>query len=564
MDELDVYALCHRFVDDLAELRPVEATAMGVPGHDHRWGDRSPDGYDEVAHRWRQLLADIDALPPSEGPWDALARRVARDAGEVELERHEHLEHLRDLNHLASFADVVRGEFLDVMDLSTIEGWSSAASRLESFGDVLTGYGASLAEGRRQGVVPARRQVKSVVSQFRESIRSEGRLGGLSKEFRETGLSEPGLASRVDAATATACAALSEFADHLESEVLPAADPVDGVGRERYLIAARQHLGMHLDPEETYAWAWAHLDDLLRDARDAAGDIAPDRSLGEVIDLLKTDPDYAADSQENFQRAMQARQEQALSDLDGSHFDIPDPVRAIEVRLASPGLPPGAWYHPPSEDWSRPGTVWWSFGDRQHIPLYEEVSTAYHEGFPGHHLQVGIQVSLSDRLSRLHRRYYWTPGYGEGWALYAERLMAELGYLERPEYVLGQLTSSILRAVRVVVDIGAHLELPIPDDAPLHPGERWNYELGVEMLGTVAFLDQDYAESEMLRYLGWPGQAISYAVGERVILDLRSQLQERLGDDYDPKEFHRRVLGSGPVGLDLLRDLVLGEPDASP
>ncbi|MDX1659722.1 MAG: DUF885 domain-containing protein [Nitriliruptorales bacterium] len=554
---MDVFGLCHRFVDELAALRPIEATAMGVPGHDHRWGDHSPEGHDAVADLWRRLVADVSALPEPDGPWDRLARRVAEDAASVELERYERGEHLRDLAHLASFADTIRGEFLDVMELSSEEGWAAAASRLENLDQVIDGYERSLAMGRERGVVPAQRQVRSVIGQLRDSVQPDGRLGGISKEFRDAGLDIPGLADRVDAAARAACETVASFADHLQEVVLPAADPEDGVGRERYLVAAHQHLGMELDPEETYAWGWEHLRGLLDAAHEAAAAIDSDANLAEVIGTLKTDPGYAASSQDAFRDMMQQRQEQALSDLDGSHFDIPEPVREIDVRLAAPGLPLGAWYHPPSEDWSRPGTVWWSHGDRQHIPLYEEVSTAYHEGFPGHHMQVGIQVSLTDRLSRLHRLYYWNPGYGEGWALYAERLMAELGYLERPEYVLGQLTGSILRAVRVVADIGAHLGFSIPDDAPFHPGEPWSYDLGVEILRTVAFLDDEYAASEMARYLGWPGQAISYAVGERVILELRDELRQRPGGDDDPKEFHRRVLGSGPVGLDLLRELVL-------
>ena len=193
-------------------------------------------------------------------------------------------------------------------------------------------------------------------------------------------------------------------------------------------------------------------------------------------------------------------------------------------------------------------------GGKEVFPLWDEVSTAYHEGFPGHHLQIGMAMTLGDHLSRLHRLLIWYPGYGEGWALYTELLMNELGYLEKPEYVLGMLSAEMLRAGRVVVDIGSHLDLTIPDDAPFQPGERWTFDLAVELLTTFAFLEEDYAKSEVTRYLGWPGQAISYKVGERVILELREQF---LGRGGDLKEFHSRVLGSGGVGLDLLRDLVL-------
>jgi uncharacterized protein (DUF885 family) len=226
--------------------------------------------------------------------------------------------------------------------------------------------------------------------------------------------------------------------------------------------------------------------------------------------------------------------------------------------MTPPGGPLGAYYNGPSEDFARPGTVWWSKGDLQQIPLYDEVTTAYHEGFPGHHLQYGIQVTAGDRISRYQKMVVWYSGSGEGWALYAEDLMEELGYLEKPDYVLGKLASEMLRACRVVIDIGSHLELLIPGGQPFHPGEPWSYDLGVEMLERYAGQSHDIAVSEMNRYLGWPGQAISYKVGQQAIRDLRQEAQQAAGAAFDLKVFHARLLEVGAVGLDLLRSHVRG------
>ena len=109
-----------------------------------------------------------------------------------------------------------------------------------------------------------------------------------------------------------------------------------------------------------------------------------------------------------------------------------------------------------------------------------------------------------------------------------------------------------------MIDIGSHLGLAIPDDFDFHPGEQWTFDLAVELLETRAFLEPAYARSEVVRYLGWPGQAISYKVGERVILELRNELEARLGDQFDLKKFHSEVLGYGPLGLDHLRELFTG------
>jgi len=120
----------------------------------------------------------------------------------------------------------------------------------------------------------------------------------------------------------------------------------------------------------------------------------------------------------------------------------------------------------------------------------------------------------------------------------------------------------MVRACRIVIDIGSHLDLPIPSDSPFHPGERWSFDLGVEMLRDWAELQPDHAVSEMNRYLGWPGQAISYKVGERVILGLRDEERARLGSAFNLREFHAKVVGSGPVALQILREIIRDDSEA--
>jgi hypothetical protein len=304
---------------------------------------------------------------------------------------------------------------------------------------------------------------------------------------------------------------------------------------------------------------------------DTAADISPGASLPEVLHLLQEDPARAAASPAEFRDLMQARQATALSELQGVHFDVPDPIRRVDVKLAPPGGALGAFYVGPSEDFTRPGTVWFAIGDQQVIPLFDQISTAYHEGFPGHHLQNGIQLASAARLSRLQKLLVWYPGSGEGWALYAEDLMEELGYLEKPDYLMGKLASEMLRACRVVIDIGSHLRLPIPGGQPFHPGEEWTFDTGVEMLTDYAAQSPDVARSEMTRYLGWPGQAISYKVGQQAIRDLRAEAQRRHGPGFDRKAFHARLLEVGSVGLDVLRrhlaayqELLPGAPGRPP
>ena len=276
-----------------------------------------------------------------------------------------------------------------------------------------------------------------------------------------------------------------------------------------------------------------------------------------MTDLLETDPARAAGSPEAFVEFIQARLDGARSELMGTHFDVAADIEPLTVNLAPPGGPLGAYYLPPSEDFTRPGGVWYSMGDQTVFPRYHHVSTAYHEGVPGHHLQVGTAMVNADGISRAHRLMVWYPGFGEGWALYAERLMLELGYFERPDYVFGMLAKQLYRAARVVVDIGLHLGLTIPAGAPIGAGEAWSFELATEYLRTYGFRTPDQAVSETMRYLGWPGQAIAYKLGEREILSIRAEAERRRGTAFDLKAFHDQIIGNGAMRLDQLREVVL-------
>lgn len=182
------------------------------------------------------------------------------------------------------------------------------------------------------------------------------------------------------------------------------------------------------------------------------------------------------------------------------------------------------------------------------------MSTWYHEGVPGHHLQLAQWAYVSSSLSTFQTSIGAVGADVEGWALYAERLMDELGYLTNPGARLGYLDGQQLRAVRVVIDLGMHLELPIPDDADgvlaEHRGQPWTPELGRAFLGEHCGGDDAMLDSELVRYLGMPGQAISYKLGERAWLAGRTAARAAHGDAFDLKAWHMAALSQGSFGLD--------------
>lgn len=551
MQDHPIYELSSHIVDELAGLFPDIATELGIDGHDDKWTDFSPEGAERALQTLRRLRNNVDEVPPPETDWDRLAIELAKSTLEEEASYFEHEDHLRNLNSMASNLQGLR-EIWDHMGRSSAEDWTNILYRLEGLPAALEGYRASLDKGRQRGMAVAERQVRAAVEQCRVSASQTSRFTKLLEDYAKDSSSD-GLLTRLEAAVTDVRKAFSHFGDYLADTYATDSPERDGVGKERYVRAAYEFLGTNIDPVATYEWGWDQVAELSAAMQAVANEISPGVDVATVNELLQTDPARTVPDSAALSAFIQERLDDALGRLAGTHFDVPEPIRKVTVNIAPPGSSLGAYYVGPSEDFTRAGSVWWSLTPEGPYPVYDEVSTAYHEGFPGHHLQVGVQVSLAEKLSRLHRLWVWKPGSGEGWALYAERFMNELGFFDKPDYVFGWLSGQMLRACRVVIDIGSHLDLPIPTNQPFHAGERWTFDTAVEMLERYATLATPYAESEVTRYLGWPGQAIAYKVGEKVILDIRDEVERRLGAGFDPKTFHARLLEVGPVGLDLLR-----------
>jgi uncharacterized protein (DUF885 family) len=546
---LTPFEIADTLTESYADLAPILATTSGVAGRDHLWDDLSPDGEAAKAELRATAISELSVHLDHDDPVQARAAKILVSYLETLNERYRSGHWKQDINHIYSPFQRARDTF-DVAPRGDAAAWADVTTRLSTFDELLDGYRASLQVGLDEGETAARRQVASLVEQVRSVAGEDSRFA----EFPALAESSGGDPAAVAEAVGRARVAASDFADWLEASYLPAAKSGDAIGEDRYLEGARYFLGLDLDPHETYEWGWSEVHRLLGEMKATAAEIDPEKSIEEVITLLDTDPQRSAPDHQSFAEFVKTIQARAVEQLDGSDFDVPDEIREVTVNIAPPGGSLGAWYHGPSEDFSRPGSIWYAPGERTRIPYWQEVSTAYHEGFPGHHLQVGFALLQREKLSRFHRQFIWYSGAGEGWALYAERLMDELGYFENPEYRFGLLASQLFRSARVVVDIGTQLEKAIPSDAPMHAGEVWDYDIAVDYMEKIGLNARDVAESEVKRYLGWPAQAISYKVGEREILDIRERAVVKSGGSLDRKDFHRRLLEAGAIRLDHLRE----------
>jgi uncharacterized protein (DUF885 family) len=547
----DVYEVADAYVERFAALDPLSATAEGITGHDHEMTDFSPDAVDERAEHDRATLRAL-AAATSVTDADRVAAGTLRERLELALEEHDAGERFRDLRILGSPVQEVRMAF-DLMPRDSDEQWQTIAERLALVPQGLASVEAGFTEGVQQGIVAARRQAVACAQQ----ADVWGGVDGSTRPFFLTlvddydgrGFSDSSFRRRLEELATRATAAYASLGRYLVEEYAPHAAEHDPVGRDRYSLYARRFNGIALDLDETYAWGWQELHRIEHAMRSVAERIIPGVDVDAVIEHLETDPNRAIEGVDEFQRWNQELLDTTVAELDGSHFDIPEPVKRVEAMIAPPGGAAAMYYTGPSEDFSRPGRTWYPTLGKTRFPLWGEVSICYHEGVPGHHLQIAQVRYLADTLSRYQRTLAGTSGHAEGWALYAERLMGELGYLDDPAYELGMLRAQAMRAVRVVVDIGMHLELPIPADERYCPGETWTPDLALPFVIERSKFPPDFMASEVDRYLGLPGQAISYKIGERVWLRARDDARLRAGDAFDLKEFHRRALDLGPMGL---------------
>jgi uncharacterized protein (DUF885 family) len=541
--------IAERYVTQAAGLDPVMATFVGVTGYGDRMPDLSPEGFAARAELDRAAIAALRQVSTADER-ERVAKTAMVERLSLAVEQYDAGDTTSDINVIASWVQWVR----QVFDLMTTEGEEAQrdlCARMAAVPWAYAGLRRTFVRAGQQGRVAARRQIEACAKQCADwSAEGSGFYSGLVERTRAAGA----LRADLERAARAATAATAEFGQFLETDLLPLAPERDAVGRDRYALASRSFLGAAVDLDEAYAWGWTEVKRLEAEMARVASEIVPGGGVQQAVAALDADPARRITGQENLRAWMQGLADRTVAELNGKHFDIPEPARRIECMIA-PTNEGNIYYTGPAEDWSRPGRMWWSVPDGvEEFSTWQQVSTIYHEGVPGHHLQIAEAVFRKDRLNRWQRLMCFVSGHGEGWALYAERLMGELGYLDDPGNHLGMLDLQLLRAARVVVDIGVHLQLPVPAGTGWRDGEIWNAELAWEFLRSHSQEGDDSLRFELNRYLGWPGQAPSYKLGERIWLQARDDARQRKGADFDLREFHTQALALGSLGLDPLRE----------
>ncbi|MEW6904285.1 DUF885 domain-containing protein [Trueperella pyogenes] len=544
--------LSNQYVTSLLDCTPELVTALGRGSADEGdFSDYSPEGLGQMNDLHLATLRQLAALEPADDV-DRITKAALTASLESEIEDYERGE-VGDINVIASPLQGIQ-EIYDNMAQESAADWELIARRLSNTPKALRGWQETLKLRAQSGPPTAAKQIELAIDQAEHKAGPSSPLADLAVRG---GGAHPQLAQLLEDAAASARAAYGELAAFLREEILPHGAASEAFGRERYEPRIRAATGARLDLDETYDWGLAELARIVAEQEMIVRDLYGDGvSIPAALDRLNADPAYQVRGKDALKAWMQETSDRALDDLHGAHFDIPDPLRKLECMIAPSGT--GAIYYTgPSDDFSRGGRMWWSVPDGTDVfHTWQEKTTVYHEGVPGHHLQLGMVTYAKDSLNDWRRNLSWNSGHGEGWALYAEGLMAELGYHDDPADYMGVLDSERLRATRVVLDIGFHLGKPSPRGYE-HISPVWTRAVAWQFLQDNVAMDRSFLAFELNRYLGWAGQAPSYKVGHRIWKQLRADAEARAharGEDFSLKDWHMRALQIGSVGLDVLRD----------
>lgn len=543
--------VAEEWVDTLVDLSPLLGTYIGRNEVNHRLDDVSPAGHEGSVEETRRALAKLDALEPVDAV-DEVTKTDLSSELRLSLELNDVQWHLRDLNVIASAAQDFRQAF-DLMPTDTVDDWEVVSTRLSAVPEALGGYIATLREGIARGVVPARRQVVEVATQIARYSADDGFFADFTSSAKPAEGSLPEALTRQLAENSNAArAAYDELREFLASELAPKASETDAVGRELYALNSRRFLGATIDLDETYEWGKEELARMIAEQTAVANEILPGASVEEAVAHLEADATRKLIGTDALQRWMQETSDRAIAELGASHFDIPEQIRTLECMIA-PTQEGGIYYTGPTDDFSRPGRMWWSVPEGvTEFDTWRELTTVYHEGVPGHHLQIAQATYNRAELNTWRRVLAGTSGHAEGWALYAERLMQQLGYLDDPADRLGMLDGQRMRAARVVLDIGVHLGKDRLDGEGI-----WDADYALNFMHGNVNMPDEFVKFEVNRYLGWPGQAPSYKVGQRIWEQTRDAYQQAQGESFSVRDFHKRALDMGGVGLDTLRTVLL-------
>jgi uncharacterized protein (DUF885 family) len=540
----EIFEIIEKYSDASYEYDPIAATYAGKKEYNDGWNDytyHSVDPFLRVAKATRNKLIRAQAIDK----YDEIARKVLL----ADLDRY-----INDTDSLFTYTywggnfhpldDIV--SVFHVMPKDTKKDVLNITKRMEGIPKLTVEWISALKDVAKLGEVNAKKRVEWAV----ESI-----LNQADGSFIDIAQGVDPENKRLMRAAKEAEVAFEQTAAWLSHCYIPMCSDDWRMGEERYVRSVEGFTGLVINPHEVYEFGLSEMARINKEMWEVARKLKPDAtSLVEVADWLNNNEDYIIHGPSKLKAYLESITKSAIKDLSAAYFTIPVAIRKCEVTLDATTIDESPYYMSPSDDLVRPGSTIYPTLGREDFTIWENVSTWYHESVPGHHMQIATSVLNKETLTTYQRGDGWNSGYGEGWALYSETLMNELGYFSDLGHKMGYLMCQAMRAARLVVDIGLHLGYEVPEGMKARDGEVWSYSVAIKYMTDQALLKRGYAENEVKRYICWGGQAVSYKLGERIWMQAREDAKKRHGDKFNIKKFHMYALNLGPMGLGALKE----------
>jgi len=532
------------------ELResPELATSIG----DYRYNDHWSDG--SLAHvqqekrdleRWLAKFQAIDSTGLDEQDklsLQLMVRNLKERLEGIELKTYEMP--VDQFNGL----QLELAQFPSLIPTDSTKHYEDYISRLEKIPTVIDQAIEVLEQGKKDKLLPPKFLLAKTVEQCQKISDAPGETNAFAEPIKEfpaavpesdrTRLKQAVLAA-IDRQVRPAYVKLQTY---LANEYVPYGRTEPGVwalpnGDALYRYDIRLLTTTNMDPEQIHQLG-------LREVHRIEGEqLAIAKKLG-FPDLkafrasLKDNPKTHAKSPDAILETYRGYIDQMRPELPKLFGMLPKTrveVRAMQEFRAKEAA--AADYQPGTPDGSRPGIVWVNTSDYEHRDILSAESTSYHEGIPGHHMQISIAQTLTDLPA--FRRYGFNSAYAEGWALYSERLGKDLGFYQDPYSDYGRLTDEMWRAIRLVVDTGVHYK-------------HWTRQQMVDFFHEHCSVEEPDVQAEVDRYIAWPGQALAYKLGQLEILKLAARAERELGGKYDIRAFHDEILNGGALPMDVM------------
>jgi len=538
--------------------RPELATSIGDYRYNDRWSDLSLAHVAQRKHDLGQWLARFEAVDSSgfteqeQLSEQLMVRDLKQEIESIDLKTYQMPIDQFNGVHLGA------AQFVAVMPFDSTKHYEDYLSRLEKLPVVFDQVVEVLKQGKQNNLMPPQFLLEKTVTQCRNIAKPAGAENTFGQPVVKFPMSVPD-ADRKRLHDAILAAvdnqvrpAYTKLADFLATEYAPKGRTEPGVwalpgGDALYRYDIRELTTTNMDPEQIHDLG-------LKEVERIEGEqLAIAKRLG-FSDLksfrahVKTDPKVFATSPEQILSKYRGYIDQMRPELPKLFGLLPKtPLEVREMQAFRAKEAAAADYQAGTPDGSRPGIVWVNTSDYAHRSLLTAESTSYHEGIPGHHMQISIAQTLPDLPP--FRQHAFFSAYEEGWALYAERLGKDIGFYQDPYSDYGRLSDEMLRAIRLVVDTGVHYK-------------HWTRPQMVDFFHQHSSDDEPDIQAEVDRYIAWPAQALGYKLGQLEILKLRERAQNQLGSKYDIRKFHDEVLNGGALPLDVLDQRVTGWIDA--